>query len=106
MTLFLTTLLLIALILIYILVISPWLRKRGLSAAQLQLVDLMAIRAVAMAEQHFLTGRLAKDERKKAALKAAAEMLQLTGMVPERFMDTIDNLVESAVRELPKTNLE
>ncbi len=103
MTVFLTTLILIALLLIYIFIATPWLLKRGLSAAQLQLVDLVAVRAVAMAEQHFLTGRLGKDERKKAALKAAADMLRLTGLVPERFMETIDNLVEAAVRELPKT---
>lgn len=97
---------LILLIFIYIFIVRPWLRKRGLSLAQLQTIDFAAHKAVLLAEQLFLSGKLPKDERKKAALKAAAEMLRDTGLVPERYMRTIDNLVEAAVRGLPKTNME
>lgn len=57
-----------------------------------------------MAEQLFLTGKLSKEERKKTALKMAGEMLRITGMVPERYMEMIDGLIEAAVRGLPKRN--
>lgn len=99
-------LLLILLIVLYIFIVRPWLRKRGLSHAQLQTIDFAAQKAVLVVEQLFLSGRLSKDERKKTALRAATEMLRDTGMVPERYMNTIDNLVEAAVRMLAKTNIE
>lgn len=95
---------LILLVILYIFIVRPWLQKRGLSAAQLQLLDFAAQKGVLLAEQLFISGRLPKYERKKAALKAAGDMLRETGVVPERYLSTINNLIEAAVRELPKTN--
>lgn len=103
---FAAALLLILLIIVYIFILRPWLRKRGLSLAQLQTVDFAAVRAVELAEQLFLSGKLPKEERKKAALKAAAEMLRETRVVPEQYMGLIDKLIEAAVRGLPKTGEE
>lgn len=103
---FIFAMLLVLFIVLYIFIFQPWLQKRGLSSAQLQLLDFAAQKGVLLAEQLFLTGKLPKEERKKTALKMAGEMLRMSGIVPERYMEMIDQLIEAAVRGLPKTNTE
>lgn len=98
-------LIILAVTLIYDIAIKPYLIKnRILTTEQLDIIDFACEKAVEYAEQIYKNDP--SIDRNALAIDYAFDVVEESGVIPERYIDVIEGMIESYVFKLPKTHDE